>query len=83
MGRPGRFFLTKKWVQNLVTLSLYVGTPMVLSGSRTHVPVVVVVEGAVVDHGGDVGMVVVVGPVVVAVGVSNDGQPCHKGKYTK
>ena len=56
---------------------------MVLSGSRTHVPVVVVVEGAVVDHGGDVGMVVVVGPVVVAVGVRNDGQPCHKGKYTK
>ncbi len=35
----------------------------------------VVVQGAVVDHGGHVGMVVVVRTVVVAVGIRHNGQP--------
>ena len=38
------------------------------------VPVVVVAHAAVVDHGREVGMVVVVRTVMVAVGVGNDGQ---------
>ena len=35
-------------------------------------------ECAIVDHGRDVGVLVVVGPIVVAIGVCYDCKTCHE-----
>lgn len=49
-----------------------------------HSPVVVIGEGAVVDHGRDVGVLVVVRSVVVAIGVCYDCKTCkERNKLTQ
>ena len=43
-----------------------------------HSPVVVIGEGAVVDHGRDVGVLVIVRSIVVAIGVCYDCKTCKE-----